>query len=457
MATRTLPPFLAGLVLLLAAAAATAQDVATDASASDEMAATGVCSDCDQCDDWCCCGPWDRWNGPCRDQFNLWYLSDACPCHVLDDSCFLQNNQASITGWANGGVMANATNPPSHFNGPVTFPDRNQAQFNQMYLIAQRTAACDNCGWFVGGRVDLLYGSDYVFTTAAGLDGTPAGNIPQWGNFNYGLAMPQLYAEVAYDDIKVKLGHFYTIIGNESVMARNNFFYTHSYAFQYGQPITHTGALATRTVGNWSWAAGLVGGWNTFNTNDRANFLGGLSYSDEDWGTFSGSIISGSESTVNLPGIAPFANRTMSNLIWTRNLGANSSYLIQFDYGVQQQAATLTGTGTARWCGINQQLLYRLNDRWTAGGRFEWFRDSDGFNVTGLRPANPLVGNFFAGDFYALAVGLNYQPSSNLLIRPELRYDWFNASSAAVGSQNPFNDTTSSTQFLFGLDAIYQF
>ncbi len=86
----------------------------------------------------------------------------------------------------------------------------------------------------------------------------------------------------------------------------------------------------------------------------------------------------------------------------------------------------------------------------------EWFRDEDGFVVTGLRPGNPMVGNFFAGNFYETSVGFNYKPNGNLTIRPEVRYDVFQSDNANIGSQDPFNDNTAKNQFLLGLDAIYQ-
>ena len=46
-----------------------------------------------------------------------------------------------------------------------------------------------------------------------------------------------------YNDWKIKLGHFYTPIGYEVVPANGNFFYTHAYTMQYGEPFTHTGVL----------------------------------------------------------------------------------------------------------------------------------------------------------------------------------------------------------------------
>jgi hypothetical protein len=65
--------------------------------------------------------------------------------------------------------------------------------------------------------MDLLYGTDYAFLQARGLE-TRSDFSPHWNSSTgsgfggvglMGLAMPQLYAELAYNDMKVKLGHFY--------------------------------------------------------------------------------------------------------------------------------------------------------------------------------------------------------------------------------------------------------
>ncbi len=158
-----------------------------------------------------------------------------------------------------------------------------------------------------------MWGSDFFFTTAAGLDGTPDGNVPRWGttqseagHFLYGFAMPQLYAETDYDDLRIKWGHFFTIIGYEVVPDIGNFFYTHAYTLQYGEPFTHTGVLASRQwCDNWTWYAGIVSGWNEFDLTEGPQFLGGVSYTDKDYGSLAFSIITGDESTANVAGQSP--------------------------------------------------------------------------------------------------------------------------------------------------------
>jgi len=353
--------------------------------------------------------------------------------------------------------MGNSDSPPSNFNGPVTFADRDDGQLNQAWVVLERTKAdlSKNCGWFLGGRVDFMWGSDFFFTTSAGLDGTPVGNVPRWNTTDsqlYGFAMPQLYFETDYDDLRIKWGHFFTIIGYEVVPDIGNFFYTHAYTFQYGEPFTHTGVLASRNINdNWSWSAGIVSGWNEFDLTEGPQFLGGLTYTDKDYGSLAFSIITGDESTANIAAVPPFRNRTMYSVVWNRTLTSRWNYVLQHDLGVQTDAQTANGTRQANWYGLNQYLFYKLNCCWTAGARFEWFRDEEGFVVTGLRPGNPIAGQLFPGNFFEFSLGANYKPNANWNIRPEVRYDWFD------GQGHPYDDGNAKHQFLFGLDAIYQF
>ena len=203
--------------------------------------------------------------------------------------------------------------------------------------------------------------------------------------------MPQLYVETDYNDLKIKWGHFYTIIGYEVVPAIGNFFYTHAYTHMYGEPFTHTGILASRPYNeNWTWYAGIDNGWNAFDCNSRANFLGGVTYADKDWGSLAFAIQTGDESDFNAPGVGPFSNRTMYSLVWTRTLNSRWTYVFEHDLGVQAETQGFNAANRqqADWYGINQYLFYRINCCWTFGWRFEWFDDPQGYMVTGLRPGN---------------------------------------------------------------------
>ena len=135
----------------------------------------------------------------------------------------------------------------------------------------------------LGGRFDFMFGSDAIFTQAYGVPAFDVNTGQPLARSNwdldlccastryYGIAIPQAYAE-AYvpvgNGLNVKVGHFYTPIGYESVPAPDNFFYTHAYTMQYGEPFTHTGVLGNYKINkNWSFlgattTGSATGGWD---------------------------------------------------------------------------------------------------------------------------------------------------------------------------------------------------
>jgi hypothetical protein len=401
---------------------------------------------------------------------------------------FLKSRGINTYGWVNAGIGANNWGSP--FNGPITFNDRNwQGQMNQLYLVNERLLDVEN-GRFLGGRVDLLYGTDYIYTTARGLDGNlfnqanQAGvtGAPSWvSSKDYGLAMPQLYGEVGYGDHAVKVGHFYTIIGYEVVPAIGNFFYTHAYTMQYGEPFTHTGILDTYAVNDQMTVyAGITNGWDNFSdpinilgianpgypgANSNAAFLGGVTFKNSDETqaltvtTSSGNEIGGFTSP-----LATIGNRSLISTVYTNELNDKVTYVLQNDNGWQFNAIGVAETlgqqpGTAQWYGINQYLFYNFSETLIGGMRFEWFRDNNGYRV--LNPIRNYWVNGdwqggYQGNFWQATWGLNWRATNNWIIRPELRYDWYSPDKS--GTPLPFGRNSDQYgQFYGGCDAIWQF
>ena len=87
-----------------------------------------------------------------------------------------------------------------------------------------------------------------------------------------------------------------------------------------------------------------------------------------------------------------------------------------------------------------------------AGLRFEWFHDEDGTRVGLNRPSNPNTPPF-AGNVYSLSCGVNWKPTSDFVVRPEIRGDWYDGSAA----RQPFNDGNDDSQLMFGIDAVWLF
>jgi hypothetical protein len=254
--------------------------------------------------------------------------------------------------------------------------------------------------------------------------------------------------------LSLKIGHFYTIVGYESVQAANNFFYSHAYSYQFAGPFTEWGGLANVQLNkSIKIQAGLVNGWNALDQQGNyLNFMGSVRYDDPNklfWA--SAAVITGNEATnpggvVGVPNA--FANRTRYSAIFGLTPTSKLEYVFHQWMGLQDDG-TNTG-GTATWWGIDQYLYYRLTDQLRAGLRLEWFRDVNGTRVGLTEPANPNMVPL-PGNYYSLTGGVNYSPIANLILRPELRYDWYN------GSSHPFDDGKKSDQFMLGFDVILHF
>ena len=348
---------------------------------------------------------------------------------TLPQPQFLEGRGIKIGGWIDQGISVVANNPANRFNGPVTFNDRDaEWMFNQISIFAEKKVDTGGYGWDVGGRIDFMFGTDGRFTQARGLetrgDGTPKWNAERF----YHAALPQFYLDVGFNDWTVRMGHFYTIIGYEVVGAPDNFFYSHAYTMQYGEPFTHTGILLMRDVGPFSVTAGLHRGNDQFEDADGVdalNFLGGVNWTGPDDNLSIAFALSASEDG---PGI----NTTIYSIVGTLKLTENLTYVLQHDLGVTD------GPVDAEWYGLNQYLLYDINRTWGAGMRFEWFRDDDGART----PAA------VAGDYYELTAGLNWKPHANIRVRPEVRWDWFE------GPGFPYDAGGRDNQFLLGCDLI---
>jgi len=392
----------------------------------------------------------------------LFQCDPCCGLDCCDESawslfhCYNERNchGISITGFIDQGFTWNPDNPPDRFNGPVTFNDRaNEYQMNQAWLTMEKALEDDCCGWQWGGRVDAVYGTDARFTQAVGLE-------DHWGQTArfYQAALPQFYAEVGYNDLHVKAGHYFTIIGYEVVPATGNFFYSHAYTMQYGEPFTHTGALASYKFSDqWTVLGGVDQGWDIFQqTPSAANFLGGVNWtSANEKATLAFAISTGdnlSSATDELE------NGWIYSIVGSYKINECWTYVIQHDNGFLADGAQI-GTGPvtdAQWYGINQYLFYRINCCWTAGVRAEWFRDDDGARVRGLGDGNAIADGGFAGNFYEITGGVNWKPNANWIVRPEVRWDWYSGPNNAAG-QRPYDAGVDSSQFLAAVDLIFIF
>ena len=290
----------------------------------------------------------------------------------------------------------------------------NHFQVQQQWLYLEKDAIRGN-GFDWGFRIDYVYGTDGQDVQAFG--GLDWDNDWDQGG-HYGHAIPQLYVELAFDDLNLKMGHFINNAGMESMPAPGNAFYSHTYAMAL-QPRTFTGVVGdyalsdtTSVIGGW------VEGWNSgFSDAFNGNmFIGGFETQLND--------------VISLSYIAMFGDagglvgETYSHtIVLGMPLTDNLDYFLQTDL-ISQQLPT---GGENNVVGITQYLSYAVHETLDVGVRFEWLE---------------LVED--ESQFYDVTIGAQSQVRENFVVRPEVRWDCFHV-------QGLTNSTT------FGIDAILSY
>ena len=413
----------------------------------------------------------------------------------------LEDREIYNYGWIDYGIGANNWGTP--FNGPITLADRSwQSQLNQLYFITERVADGSE-GLDLGCRVDLLFGTDYLYTTARGLDAEPyqdsgIENVASWAfSKDYGLAMPQLYADVAWRGITLRLGHFYSVLGYEQVPAVGNFFYTHAFSMQFS-PFTFTGFLGIWEPNDGvTFYAGMHDGWNNFSdpmptvgpfairnrqypgSGSTAAVLAAVDFSSEDdRQTLSIGATSGNELTPlgSQPADGSLVgNRSLISTVYTNRLTDRLTWVFQNDNAWQFNSGLPAGNigqpgGLSQWYSFVNFLFWKFNDQWMGGMRLEYFRDNNGYIITAPVRNQSERGNpgywtgGFAGNFWELTFGLNWYPNANWMLRPEVRYDWFdpNTATTPLPYGSPLGQEIGAGgsrygQFYAGADVVFQF
>jgi len=125
------------------------------------------------------------------------------------------------------------------------------------------------------------------------------------------------------------------------------------------------------------------------------------------------------------------------SMVLDMNLLDDLNYIIQSDLlHTGQGNFDPTGT-TTNTIGINQYLIYTVSDKLGIGGRTEWWK-ADGVS------------------YYGITGGVNIKPCANLIIRPEVRYQWSPSANDFSGIANNANPVGLPVDdgAIFGIDAI---
>ena len=263
------------------------------------------------------------------------------------------------------------------------------------------------------------------------------------------LAVPNL-AATAYvpygPGFTMIAGVFGSGIGYEippNIRAARNPLVSKPYAFIAG-PGTVVGALfGTRLMNNEHGILGIelgpTQGWeNMRDNNDSKSLMGALRWRTADMKTWVDyEFIVGNEQNDSTSDVQAPTSRLISadkqfkqhhSLNgWHKfddkwSMGAELVYGRQDGDGKRSTIDVRTGPGFdgAKWWGFNSSVTYKYRPDLSFSVRGEHFSDPDGFvqfpTTFGAR-----------GDYNAISTGLRYDLNGNISIRPEIRYDWFDA------------------------------
>jgi hypothetical protein len=381
-----------------------------------------------------------------------------------------------LSAQLDAGITGNPDGPKNNF-GQLFTDKPNTVLLNQILLTANKPLDPKATGFDWGFKLQGMYGSDARYTQFLGelnrVDPTDRNQLDVV-EANVLFHLPVL----TDGGIDIKAGQYSTPLGYETIDPSTNPFYSHSYIFNFGIPLKHTGVLTTTHVSPLlDVYLGVDTGVNTTfgplgDNNSAVAFLGGVNLT----------LLDGNLTILALSHIGP---ENASRALSPAGFNADGFYRYLNDVVITYKATTeltfvtelnwirddFDGIGTsgtpksANGFGIAQYASYALSDTITLNGRAELYRDDNNFFVASFQNNGSFVqaeqgfvigaGALHPTTYGALTAGVTYKPAglpdviSGLLIRPEVRWD------TDLGGQRAFSGDNS--QVTIASDVVLTF
>jgi hypothetical protein len=196
---------------------------------------------------------------------------------------WMGDNNLQFYGWIDvGGNISSSTVKPGG-NAPAAYLyTPNTFQLDQAVIYLDRfpdTVQKDHVDW--GLRLSAIYGENYRYTTAYGLDSGQLLNDNRVNGYDFPMFWGELFIPQVYDGLMLRLGRFISLPDIEAQLAPNNYMYTHSMTYTFDN-YTNTGLQSSLAVTkNWILQLGLTVGTeasvqhlNSTETNPYPNIPG---------------------------------------------------------------------------------------------------------------------------------------------------------------------------------------
>jgi hypothetical protein len=413
----------------------------------------------------------------------------AAGCACADDAPAKWSDTLTFSGQLDaGGDIVSDSGPSGRIFGRLFDDKANNFQLNQAMLTATRPLDPAATGYDFGFKLQGFYGSDARYTRFT----KQFVSLTDQSENQFDLVEANILIHApgpGEGGLDLKIGQYSTPIGTETIDPSANYFYSHSYIFNFADPLKHTGVLAT-----WHMVAGLdvyLGMDTGINTgfdnfpNHAQNggppaFIGGLGLT----------FLDGDLTVLALTHIGTeIPSAAVANGLLPSSVSASGAYRKIWDVVTTWKVNDkVTLVNEANWIsddalnngslaegyGMAQYATYALDDNLSLVGRAEIFVDNQnafvgqfGSNADFMRgeegyaPLSPYTvtgGKLGQRTVYGeLTVGLNWKPAlpiphlSSLTIRPEIRAD------GALSGGSPFSDGKDRQQTTFAIDAIIAF
>lgn len=387
-----------------------------------------------------------------------------------------------VSGHIDAGTNINPDSPDNNINFGQLGSDRADSfSVYQTWLGVEKDIDSSSTGLDWGFKAQAFYGTDARYTHVTGIFDRATSSPYQWSimSLNGQAHLPF----IAAGGIDVTAGVYPTPIGYEVVDATGNFFLTHSYIYNFANPVAHTGILTTSHLSDmfdlwlsvdtgvneglpmrpelYNGGGGLLGGIGINNPIPNLTILA-LSH----WGPGNGYREGFSNTYCDVPKAGVESNYT--SLSCSAEFGAGARAIDPNDAGREYYDIVTTYKINDAWSVANELNaihddmfhasaeggsvygVYTFNDQWSFGGRGEIFRDDEGFfvgafqeslaadnamrglitNNTGGPTAYNSSYNAGKATYSELTLGANYKPplpalplNAGLTLRPEIRWD----------------------------------
>ena len=327
------------------------------------------------------------------------------------------------------GYTFNFSNPENRLNDFRAFDQQaNSFTIDLAQLVFSREAKKGTIGY--GLKISAGETAQYIH--AGGLDGGTDPETPD--TFDLTEAYMTYLAPLG-SGLEFKFGKMPTFIGAEVIEAIDNPNYSRSFNFFHAIPFTHTGLMIGYDFSD-AFTADIyiVNGWDNAVDNNKDKSLGAsIGVNSGEWLTMLFNFLGGPEQDDNNTDV-----RYIFDWVGTISLSKKSDLILNYDYGTEENAPSITPVRTARWSGIAAILTYAASDRVRFAIRGEYVDDPQGYRLGTDQDTN----------LKEVTLTTDFILADGLVVRPEYRRDWSN--------QTVFDNDTKRSQDTIALGVMYR-